>query len=145
MPDSVSLIQSSPQILGKFQRVVSSFSGFLVKSLINKNSRTSNDIAVNPERLSNLTREIRRRQKRLKIISCRKLHVILIFQIYVRFPTDALFNFYSISLIRRFYLSKLETKIKVLSHCSHVVSLKKRILLPKNATFLEKRAKVRAS
>ena len=104
MPDSVSLIQSSPQILGKFQRVVFSFSWFLVKSLINKTSRTSNDIAVNLERLSKLDK---RNKKTSKKVDNNFMSETITSFLFFRFTVDFQLTHYSIFIVFHYFHTAL--------------------------------------
>ena len=97
-------------------------SGFLVKSLINKNchnSRTTNNIDMKLGPANNLTRETRRYKKDLTMTSCRQIMTSSSFfrfmvdleQSRTWFP-DAWSTILTVLLTATFYLTKTELKQK---------------------------------
>ena len=83
MPNLASLTRLSLQILDKTQTGIISISWFLVKSLINKNSRPSNDIDMKLEPVTKTnTRNTTKSKKFDDDIVSANYDVIFIFPIY---------------------------------------------------------------
>ena len=107
----MSLTRSSLQILEKTQMEVFSISGFIVKSLINKdcpNSRTSDVIDITLGPLTKLDKRNTKRSKKLTMISCQEILTALLFiQLIGQFGAIQKLNSKCIALYSSIFINNL--------------------------------------